>query len=88
MCFSYVCFSDESTFEILGNKAQFVRCRKGEKFKSDCVVQTVKYPTKVMIWYVIRSKGTGRGERHDEARPIKESPAEPVAAASNRMVPK
>ncbi|GFU56574.1 histone-lysine N-methyltransferase SETMAR [Trichonephila clavipes] len=49
--------SDESTFEILQNKAQFVRRRRGEKFHSDCVVQTVKHPTKIMIWSVISSKG-------------------------------
>ncbi|GFT08221.1 uncharacterized protein TNCV_3481651 [Trichonephila clavipes] len=55
-----VCFSDESTFEILKNKAQFVCCRGGEKFHSDCVVQTVKHPTKIMIWPVISGKGTGR----------------------------
>ncbi|GFX72801.1 uncharacterized protein TNCV_4063961 [Trichonephila clavipes] len=41
-----VCFSDESAFEILQNKAQFVRRRRGEKFYFDCVVQTVKHPTK------------------------------------------
>ncbi|GFW68518.1 hypothetical protein TNCV_3300601 [Trichonephila clavipes] len=28
------------------NKAQFVRRRRGEKLHSDCVVQTVKHPTK------------------------------------------
>ncbi|GFW48631.1 putative transposase like protein [Trichonephila clavipes] len=50
---------DESTFEILQNEAQFVRRRRGEKFHSDCVVQTVKHPTKIMIWSVISSKGTG-----------------------------
>ncbi|GFW55152.1 transposable element Tcb2 transposase [Trichonephila clavipes] len=50
---------DESTFEILQNKAQFVR-RRGEKFHSDCVVQTVKHPTKITIWSVISGKGTGR----------------------------
>ncbi|GFS94741.1 uncharacterized protein TNCV_4456381 [Trichonephila clavipes] len=33
-----VCFSDESTFVILQNKAQFVRRRREEKFHSDCVV--------------------------------------------------
>ncbi|GFX11970.1 uncharacterized protein TNCV_2997541 [Trichonephila clavipes] len=50
----------ESTFEILQNKAQFVhRRRRGEKFHSDCVIQTVKHPTKIMIWSVISSKGTG-----------------------------
>ncbi|GFU42091.1 transposable element Tcb2 transposase [Trichonephila clavipes] len=54
-----VCFSDESTFEILQNKAQFVR-RRGEKFHSDCFVQTVKHPTKIMIWSVISGKGTER----------------------------
>ncbi|GFY28369.1 uncharacterized protein TNCV_4397011 [Trichonephila clavipes] len=47
-----VCFSDESTFEILQNKAQLVR-RLGEKFHSDCVVQTVKHSAKIMIWSVI-----------------------------------
>ncbi|GFW18516.1 uncharacterized protein TNCV_1682121 [Trichonephila clavipes] len=41
------------------NKAQFVRRRRGEKFHSDCVIQTVKHPTKIMIWSVIRGKGTG-----------------------------
>ncbi|GFS71540.1 transposable element Tcb2 transposase [Trichonephila clavipes] len=55
-----VCFGDESTFEILQNKAQFVRHRCGETFHSDCVVQTVKHPTKIMIWSVISGKGTGR----------------------------
>ncbi|GFV69388.1 transposable element Tcb2 transposase [Trichonephila clavipes] len=55
-----VCFSDESTFEILQNKAQFVRRRRGEKFHSDCVFQTVKHSTKIMIWSVISGKGTGR----------------------------
>ncbi|GFV29496.1 hypothetical protein TNCV_2728771 [Trichonephila clavipes] len=31
------------------NKAQFVHRRHGERFHSDCVVQTVKYPTKIRI---------------------------------------
>ncbi|GFV59281.1 putative transposase like protein [Trichonephila clavipes] len=52
--------NDERTFEILQNKTQFVRRRDGEKFHSDCVVQTVKHPTKIMIWSVISGKGTGR----------------------------
>ncbi|GFY22639.1 uncharacterized protein TNCV_2179001 [Trichonephila clavipes] len=55
-----VCFSDESTFEILRNKAQFVRRSRVEKFHSDCVVQTVKHPTKIMIWSIISGKCTGR----------------------------
>ncbi|GFU11801.1 uncharacterized protein TNCV_2403041 [Trichonephila clavipes] len=55
-----VCFSDESTFEILQNNAQCVRRCRGEKFHFDCVVQTVKHPIKIMIWSVISGKGTGR----------------------------
>ncbi|GFU17981.1 uncharacterized protein TNCV_318711 [Trichonephila clavipes] len=56
------CFSDESTFEILQHKAQFVHRRRGEKFHSDCVVLTVKHPTKIMIWSDTSGKGTGRLE--------------------------
>ncbi|GFW62436.1 uncharacterized protein TNCV_291101 [Trichonephila clavipes] len=52
-----VCFCDERTFELLQNKAQFVRLRRGEKFHSDCVIQTVKHPTKIMIWSIISGKG-------------------------------
>lgn len=55
-----VCFSDESSFEILAKKSQFVRRRPGEKYHPDCIVPTVKHPTKVMIWSVISGKGTGR----------------------------
>ncbi|GFT03412.1 uncharacterized protein TNCV_2985741 [Trichonephila clavipes] len=51
---------DERTFEILQNKTQFVRRRDGEKFHFDCVVRTVKHPTKIMIWSVISGKGTRR----------------------------
>ncbi|GFV84351.1 uncharacterized protein TNCV_2043991 [Trichonephila clavipes] len=43
------------------NKTQFVRRRDGENFHSDCVVRTVKHPTKIMIWSVISGKGTGHG---------------------------
>lgn len=55
-----VCFSDESSFEILPKNLQFVRRRSGEKFHPKCMVPTVKHPTKVMIWSVISGKGTGR----------------------------
>ncbi|GFU86149.1 uncharacterized protein TNCV_368071 [Trichonephila clavipes] len=41
------------------NKSQFLRRRRGEKFHSDCFIQTVKHPTKIMIWSVISGKGTG-----------------------------
>ncbi|GFW77876.1 uncharacterized protein TNCV_3910861 [Trichonephila clavipes] len=58
--FHHVSFSDERTFEIFQSKSQFVRRRRGEMFHSDCLVQTVKHPTKIMIWSVISGKGTGR----------------------------
>lgn len=58
--FLQVCFSDESTFEILQKKSQFVRRRLGEKYHPDCIIPTVKHPNKVMIWSVISGKGTGR----------------------------
>ncbi|GFS66665.1 transposable element Tcb2 transposase [Trichonephila clavipes] len=37
-----------------------MRRRRGKKFHSDCVVQTVKHPTKIMMWSVFSGKGTGR----------------------------
>ncbi|GFX65524.1 uncharacterized protein TNCV_4735691 [Trichonephila clavipes] len=51
---------DKDVYFWRSNKTQFVRRRDGEKFHSDCVVQTVKHPTKIMIWSVISGKGTGR----------------------------
>ncbi|GFY23537.1 transposable element Tcb2 transposase [Trichonephila clavipes] len=51
---------DKDAFFWRSNKTQFVRRRDGEKFHSDCVVRTVKHPTKIMIWSVISGKGTGR----------------------------
>ncbi|GFV21234.1 putative transposase like protein [Trichonephila clavipes] len=51
--FHHVCLSDESTFEILQNKAQLVRRRRGESF-----ILTVKHPTKIMILSVISGKST------------------------------
>ncbi|GFY15447.1 uncharacterized protein TNCV_1572581 [Trichonephila clavipes] len=83
-----VCFNDESTFEILQNKAQFVRHRRGEKFHSDCVSQTVKHPTKIMIWSVISGKGTGRGYTYDAARPVQRCLAKSLDSAAGRMVSK
>ncbi|KAJ4447176.1 hypothetical protein ANN_09177 [Periplaneta americana] len=55
-----VCFSDESTFQYLMDKAMFVRRRKGESFPPGCLVNTVKHPMSVMIWSVISGKGSGR----------------------------
>jgi transposase len=54
-----VIFSDESTFVILDDKAQFVRRRPGEELDRNCIVETVKHPTSVMIWSCISSKGVG-----------------------------
>ncbi|GFX88761.1 uncharacterized protein TNCV_1558061 [Trichonephila clavipes] len=51
---------DKDVYVWRSNKTQFVRRRDGEKFHSDCVVRTVKQPTKIMIWSVISGKDTGR----------------------------
>ena len=37
-----------------------MRRSPGEKYHPESVVQTVKHPTKVMIWSVLSGKGTGR----------------------------
>lgn len=55
-----VCFSDESSIQILQDNSQFVRRRPHEKFDESCVVERVKHPLSVMIWGVISSKGNGR----------------------------
>ncbi|KAJ4451621.1 hypothetical protein ANN_03090 [Periplaneta americana] len=59
-CDFKVCFSDESTFQCLMDKAMFVRRRKGEYFAPGCPVNTVKHPISVMIWSVISGKVSGR----------------------------
>ncbi|GFW32314.1 transposable element Tcb2 transposase [Trichonephila clavipes] len=51
---------DKDMYFWRSNKTQFVHRRDGEKFHSDCVVWTVKHPTKIMIWSVISGKGNGR----------------------------
>lgn len=61
LCFSsQVCFSDESSIQILQDCTQFVRRRPDEKFHKDCIVERVKHPLSVMIWGVISCKGNGR----------------------------
>jgi len=55
-----VCFSDESTLEILDDNCRYVRRRPGEEYLPQCLVQKVKHPTKVMVWSVISFKGPGR----------------------------
>ncbi|GFX91300.1 transposable element Tcb2 transposase [Trichonephila clavipes] len=51
---------DKDVYLWRSSKTQFVYRRDGEKFHSECVVRTVKHPTKIMIWSVISVKGTGR----------------------------
>ena len=41
-------------------KAQYVKRAVNEKFHEDCVVQTIKHPSKVMFWSVISGKDLGR----------------------------
>lgn len=53
-------FSDESTLRILEDRRHWIRRRPDEEFHQDCIRQTVKHPTSLMIWSVISSKGTGR----------------------------
>jgi transposase len=55
-----VCFSDESTIQILDDRCQYVRRRPGEEFLPECIVDTVKHPDKIMIWSVISVHGPGR----------------------------
>lgn len=55
-----MCFSDESSFEILADKSSFVRRRPNEKYHPECIVERVKHPVKVMVWSVISTRGVGR----------------------------
>ncbi|CAK9810828.1 Transposable element Tc1 transposase [Anthophora plagiata] len=55
-----VYFSDEATFQIMDNRAQFIRRRPIETYNMDCAVKTVKRPASVMIWSVITAKEMGR----------------------------
>lgn len=52
-----VCFSDESTFECHdGNRALAWRKVRSPR----PIVQSVKHPTKVMVWSIMSEKGVGR----------------------------
>ena len=55
-----VCFSDESTLEILDDRCRYVRRHPGEEFLQQCLVQKVKHPLKVMVWSVVSTKGAAR----------------------------
>ena len=52
-----VCFSDESIFECKGAHRRRVWHVKGTSLP---IQQTVKHPTKVMVWGMINAKGPGR----------------------------
>lgn len=46
-----VIWSDESKFNLFGSDGkQYVRRRKGEKYKKVCVMQAPKFPVSVMVW--------------------------------------
>lgn len=55
-----VMFSDESTIEILQDRVQTVRRRKGDEYREDLIRKTVKHPDKIMVWGAISSHGTSR----------------------------
>jgi transposase len=55
-----ICFSDESTLEILDDNCRHVRRRPGEEFLPQCLVEKVKHPLKIMLWGAISVKGPGR----------------------------
>lgn len=42
------------------DKAQYVKRKSDEEYHEDCIVNTVKHPTKIMVWSVICGKGMGR----------------------------
>lgn len=54
-----VIFSDESKFNVHGLMELIVFRRKGERLKNECLKNTVKFPTSVMIWGCFSSKGVG-----------------------------
>lgn len=58
--FFQVVFSDETIIYVEDESPQYVRRSPGEAFKKECIVQHVKYPTKVMIWGAISVYGPGK----------------------------
>lgn len=54
-----VLFSDESHFEVHGQRSQYVRRSKGEPIKAVHLVQTVKHPLKKMFWGCFSFIGVG-----------------------------
>lgn len=56
-----VLWTDESKFELFGNKRrQYVRRKQGERFKSQCIAPTVKHGGgSVMVWGCFSYEGVG-----------------------------
>lgn len=56
-----VLFSDESTFHVsVGDESGTVMRNKTEAFHADCIKKTVKFPSGVMIWGCMSSRGVGK----------------------------
>ena len=55
----YVSFLYESTIAVLNDRIQTVRSRN-EESRSDRISQTVKFPTKIMVWGDNSIHGTSR----------------------------
>lgn len=49
-----------TVFEILDDKAQYVRRLPGEEYSLECLVKTVKHPTSIMVWSMMSVHGVGR----------------------------
>lgn len=47
-------------FAISEESSQYVRRTSAEEFSTQCIAQTVKHPTQVMVWSVMSAQGTGR----------------------------
>jgi transposase len=55
-----VIFSDESKFNMIGSDGkQTIRRRRGERFRPDCVIRTVKHSPYIMIWGCMSAFGLG-----------------------------
>ena len=55
-----VCFSDESVFEILDNKCQYVHHWQGEEFLPQCLIKTAKHPVSIMVRPMMSVNGVGQ----------------------------
>lgn len=83
---SQIVFSNESTFQVFDDKAQFFRRRPDEKLQKDFLVRRVGHPQSIIkdVWGCI--SGNGIGGRNDAPKPISASPGDKVAASAGRVV--